>query len=166
MVMKFSPGWQNAKITPIPSDTELTRLRTGKSKSQQKREGISEKCISYQTANNKKREDGKVFLSFFSETDMRNAIQYAHDAFNHDAGVRALLADAIGTVSTVTIDQGTHQEEDRTGGGFKLHFDARRSSDDLCFHMYVGQNTWGGLRIVEVSYNGSAGFKDVTPTRI
>lgn len=152
MTMIFQPGWQNPKLEIIPDDATLGELRAGKSNTQQKKLGISAKDIDYKKENNAKREDGKVFLSIFNETDVRNAIQYAHAAFNNAPEVKALLTMALGSAHTVTIDQGTHQDEDRDSGGFMLHFDARPPSGAPCFHLYVGQNTWGGLRIIKASF--------------
>jgi hypothetical protein len=152
MTIIFQPGWQNPKLESIPDESTLTTLRTGKSNTQQKKEGISVKDIKYKTENNAKRKEGAVFLSIFNETDVRNAIQYAHAAFNNAPDVKGLLTMALGSTHTVTIDQGTHQDEDRNSGGFMLHFDARPPSGMPCFHLYVGQNTWGGLRIIKASF--------------
>jgi hypothetical protein len=160
--MIFTPNWKQPKLTPIADDGTLAARRAGLSKTQQKKQGIHPSQIDYAKKNNAIREAGKLFLTLFDETSVRNCIQKANASFKHDPEVNALLALAIGTQGTVTIDQGTHQDEDVDTGGFKLHFDVRRPSDNLCFHFYIGQNLDGTLKIIEISYMNN-GKIDVHP---
>lgn len=151
MTMTFTPGWEKPKLTTIPDDTELTTRRAGKSGNAQKNEGIHPNQIAYAKKNNALREADAIFLTFFDEPSVRGAVQRAQGDFNHDPAIKQLLADMISPTAATVIDQGTHQAEDRHTGGFKLHFDVRRS-DNLCFHFYTGQNTDGTLKIIEISY--------------
>ena len=138
MTMIFTPGWDTPKLSAVPV------LGANPSNKQVKQK-------TYVENNNQKRLDGAVFLSLFNETDVRNAVQKASTRYRTDPGINTLLADMIGAVVTIKVDQGTHQAEDRHAGGFKLHFDARRP-DNRCFHLYVGQASNGALEIIEISY--------------
>lgn len=150
MTMIFTPGWDQPKLSPVPV---LGPTPTSKQRKNQ----------TYIISNNQKRIDGAVFLTLFNQTDVRNAIQTAHSKFKHEATINTLLNDMIGSVVTITIDQGTHQEEDRSSGGFKLHFDARRP-DNKCFHLYVGQALSGELIIIEISYMNGGTHVEAFPT--
>jgi hypothetical protein len=142
--MTFQSGWNKPKLNVIPV---LGANPTNKQKKQK----------AYLEKNNQKRIDGKIFLEVFGETDMRNAIQMANSKFNNaDGQIKSLLNNMIGSDVLITIDQGTHQAEDVASGGFKLHFDARRPSDNKCFHLYVGQENSGTLILTEVSYMNRA----------
>jgi hypothetical protein len=138
MSMTFTPNWNKPNLAPVPV---LGPTPTNK---QLKNNAYIEK-------NNQKRLDGQIFLTLFSETDVRNAVQKANSKFKQEADINTLLASMIDETTEITIDQGTHQEEDRSSGGFKLHFDARRP-DNKCFHLYVGQATDAKLEIIEISY--------------
>ncbi|MBI5014892.1 MAG: hypothetical protein HZB55_05295 [Deltaproteobacteria bacterium] len=139
MTMIFTPGWNQTKLGVVPILGPTPTKKQIKNKA-------------YIETNNQKRLDGAIFLTLFSETDVRNAIQKAQAKYNSaDVGVKIMLTDMIGSAVTITIDQGTHQEEDVATGGFKLHFDARRP-DNKCFHLYVGQEDSGALKIIEISY--------------
>lgn len=150
-MMTFTPGWEKPKLAVIPTEAELIVRRAGKSGNAQKTEGIHASQIKYAEKNNALREADAIFLTFFDEPSVRGAVQRAQAAFNHDPDIKALLADMISPTAKTVIDQGTHQAEDRHSGGFKLHFDVRRS-DNLCFHFYVGQNPDATLKIIEISY--------------
>lgn len=164
MSIVFTPGWDRAKLAAIPDATTLATQRTGLSGAQQKKQGIHPSQITYAQNNNAKRQMGEVFLTLFNETDVRNAVQKAQSSFNQEASINALLQMMIGNTHTVTVDQGTHQEEDAVGGGFMLHFDARRPGDNLCFHLYVGQNPNGSLKITEISYMSGGNKVTAHPT--
>lgn len=151
MSMVFTPGWEKPKLAVIPDDATLTAQRNGLSGNQQKQLNIHPNQIAYQQKNNALRLADAIFLDFFDETSVRNAIQHAQSRFKHEAQINQLLSDMIAPTPQIRIDQGTHQAEDRTSGGFMLHFDARRP-DNLCFHLYVGQDSIGNLRIIEISY--------------
>ena len=143
MTMVFTAEWNKPKLGVVPvlgPDASNKQIKNRK----------------YIKKNNKLRQNGAIFLTLFGETDVRNAIQKGHSSFNNaDGQVKDLLSKMIGSSETITIDQGTHQEEDLVSGGFKLHFDARRP-DNKCFHLYVAQNNDGTLKIIEISYmNGS-----------
>ncbi|MEX0885052.1 MAG: hypothetical protein WD009_01315 [Phycisphaeraceae bacterium] len=158
-MMTFTLHWQQPKLQAVPDDRTLAQQRQGLSGNQQKKQGIHPSQINYAQQNNQKRLDGQVYLGLFNETEVRNAIQRAQGKFQ-DPGVTQLLLDAIGTAQQITIDQGTHQDEDLASGGFMLHFDARRP-DGKCFHLYVGQNPDGTLKIIEISYmNGQTKVQD------
>ena len=139
MSMTFTAGWNQPKINPVPL--------LGPSPSNKQ---IKNKA--YVESNNQKRLDGAIFLTLFNETDVRGAVQKAQPKFNlADGSVKTLLGDMIGSAVNIVVDQGTHQEEDVDTGGFKLHFDARRP-DNKCFHLYVGQESSGELKIIEISF--------------
>ncbi|HKQ78597.1 MAG TPA: hypothetical protein VJ810_33170 [Blastocatellia bacterium] len=71
--------------------------------------------------------------------------QFLDDAQNSDSG------------TIVTIEQGTHQPEDTTGGGFKLHFTGR-DQNGKAFHFYVQQLNDGALYIPTITYMGKGGL--------
>lgn len=160
----FTPGWDQPKLTAIPSDTELAALRSGKSATQQKKQGISAKDIEYQKKNNEIREAGKVFLTVFSKEEVLGALCRAHNKFTTDGAATALISAANSDTDSVTLDQGTHQDEDVATGGYMLHFDLRRAGDGLCFHLYVAQNSSGGLVVTEVSYMAGSTKMAVHPS--
>lgn len=151
MSMTFVTGWEKPKLAVIPDDTTLDTQRTGLSGNQQKALGIHKNQIEYAKKNNALREADQIFLTFFDEPSVRAAVQKAQSLFKHEAAINTLLTNMIAATPVVTIDQGTHQAEDRSSGGFKLHFDARRP-DGLCFHFYVGQDSDGSLKLIEISY--------------
>jgi hypothetical protein len=151
MTMIFAPGWEKPKLATIPDDATLATQRANLSNGGQRAAGIHPSQIKYAQKNNALREADAIFLTFFDESSVRAAVQKAQTQFKHEATINTLLADMIGAAVTCTVDQGTHQAEDRSGGGFKLHFDVRRP-DRLCFHFYVGQNADGTLKLVEISY--------------
>ena len=159
--MSFTPKWNQSKLATIPTDTELIGLRADKSNTALKKAGLRPEDILYKKQNNALREADSVFLSFFNETNVRNAVQRGQASFKKDADATDLLAVMIGTTEVAVVDQGTHQAEDRTGGGFKLHFDVRRPSDSKCFHFYVGQDSYGVLDITEISYMDGSTSKSV-----
>ena len=138
MPMTFTAGWNKPNLSAVPVLGSTPTNKQVKNKE-------------YVEKNNQKRLDGAVFLTLFNETDVRNAIQKAGGKFKQQAAINSLITDMLGSAAAVTIDQGTHQEEDRDAGGFKLHFDARRA-DNKCFHLYVGQAGDGTLEIIEISY--------------
>ena len=138
MSMTFTPGWNAPKLAPVPV------LGPNPSNKQVKNK-------TYVENNNQKRLDGAVYLTLFAETDVRNAVQKAVARYKKEPAITTLLNDMIGVPVAIVVDQGTHQEEDRDSGGFKLHFDARRP-DNKCFHLYVGQDNSGALDIIEISY--------------
>ena len=139
MTMTFTAGWAQPKLGVVPA---LGANATNKQK----------KNKAYIENNNQKRLDGAIFLTLFNETDVRNAIQQAQGQYNNaHATIKTLLTEMIGSTVSITIDQGTHQAEDADGGGFKLHFDARRP-DNKCFHLYVAQDLTGALKITEISF--------------
>jgi hypothetical protein len=147
MTMNFVTGWEKPKIAPVPV------LGDSPSNKQVKNKAYIEK-------NNQLRLDDAIFLTFFNQTDVRNAVQKAVSRYKKDAAINTLLADMIGSTVVIDVDQGTHQAEDRHSGGFKLHFDARRP-DKKCFHMYVGQDSSGALDIIEISYmNGQTKMEE------
>lgn len=154
MPMVFSPKWLDWDV----NKTKIERLQDlgVRSKGQQKN-------LDYLLSNREKREESQAFLACFNEQAMRSAVQGATSKFKHDTEVNQLLADAIGTTNTITIDQGTHQAEDLPTGGFTLHFDARRS-DNKCYHLYVGQQSSGQLTIISASYKAASGFTHVNAT--
>jgi hypothetical protein len=147
MPMVFAPKWLQWDV----NKTKIEKLQSlgVRSKNQQKN-------LNYLLNNRAKRQESEAFLACFNETDMRSAVQRAVAKFKHDPEVNKLLLDAIGTGVTITIDQGTHQAEDVATGGFMLHFDARRP-DGKCFHLYVGQETNGLLKIISASYKAATG---------
>lgn len=151
MSMTFVSGWEQPKLATIADEASLALQRTGLSGNQQKQRNIHPNQIEYQKKNNALREADAIFLTFFNETAVRNAVQRAQTLFKHEATINQLLTEMISATPVITIDQGTHQAEDRSSGGFKLHFDARRT-DGLCFHFYVGQELDGNLKIIEISY--------------
>lgn len=151
MSMRFVPGWEKPKLTVIPSDADLATRRTGLSGTQQKNQGIHPNQIEYAKKNNALREADQVFLTFFGEASVRAAVQKSQTLFKHEPAVNSLLSNMVALTPEIVIDQGTHQAEDRHGGGFKLHFDARDVAGK-CFHMYVGQDVEGHLQIIEISY--------------
>ena len=150
MSMTFTPGWDAAKLQPVPV---LGPNPTNKQK----------KNKAYIISNNAKRTDGAIFLTLFNETDVRGAIQRANGKYNNEPNIKKLLTDMIGTTTTIVIDQGTHQEEDRSTGGFKLHFDARDTTSK-CYHLYVGQSLNGQLGIIEISYMNGGTKVEAHPT--
>ncbi len=164
MSMIFTAGWNKANLAVIPDAVTLTAQRAGLSGAKQKQQGIHPNQIAYAQSNNARRQLGEVFLTLFNETDVRNAVQKAQSSFNQENNINTLLQMMIGSTHVVTIDQGTHQEEDAVGGGFILHFDARRPGDNLCFHLYVGQNLNGSLKITEVSYMSGGNKVTAHPT--
>lgn len=149
--MVFTATWNKPNLAAVPDENTLNAQRQGLSGNQQKQRGIHPNQIEYAKKNNALREADAIFLTFFNETSVRNAVQRAQSLFKHESTTNTLLTNMIAADPTITIDQGTHQAEDRSGGGFKLHFDARRP-DNLCFHFYVGQEMDGSLSIVEISY--------------
>jgi|SRR5690348_1138673 len=139
MTMTFTPTWNQPKLGTVPVLGPNPTNKQVKNKQ-------------YIESNNQKRLDGAIFLSVFNETDVRNAVQKAQGKFSGaDIEIKTLLTNMIGSTVNITIDQGTHQAEDVSTGGFKLHFDARRP-DNLCFHLYVGQENNGELKLTEVSF--------------
>ena len=102
--------------------------------------------------NRAKRTESAAFLACFTETDVQRAVA----KFKHHAEVNELLLDAIEAGLTITIDPGTHQTEGVATGGFLLHFDARRA-DKKCFHLCVGRETNGQLKIISASYKAATG---------
>ncbi|TMM54146.1 hypothetical protein [Sulfitobacter sabulilitoris] len=152
MTMTFSPGWAAPKIAPVPVLPPNPSNKKIKNRD-------------YIIKNNQKRQDGALFLTFFDETAVRNAVQRAVPKYNSaDGTIKGLLNDMIGSAETITIDQGTHQVEDQDSGGFKLHFDARPASGSPCFHLYVQQSKAGYLIISEVSYMNGGTRVDATPS--
>lgn len=147
MPMVFAPKWLEWDV----NKQKISNLQamTNPSKTKQKQ-------LNYLLKNRAKRMESEAFLACFSETDMRSAVNGALTKFKHDGEVNKLLLDAVGTKVTITVDQGSHQAEDLSTGGFMLHFDARRP-DNKCFHLYVGQETTGALKIISASYKASTG---------
>lgn len=163
MSMIFTPAWNKPKLAVIPDEATLSAQRTGLSGTKQKAQGIHPNQIAYAKKNNALREADAIFLTFFNETNVRNAVQFAQSKFKHESTINTLLTNMISSTPTITIDQGTHQAEDNASGGFKLHFDARRP-DNLCFHLYVGQSATGTLEIIEISYKHSGSRVEAFPT--
>ena len=151
MSMTFTAEWNKPKLHHIPSDSELATQRAGLSKTKQKKAGIDEKTIEYKKTNNALRLGDAIFLSLFNEPNVRSAIQKAQSSFKHEATINSLLTKMIAASPVIEVDQGTHQAEDAASGGFMLHFDAR-DVDKKCFHLYVGQEIDGSLKLIEISY--------------
>ena len=155
MPMVFAPKWLEWNI----NKDKITALQGLTSPSKKK-----QKQLKYLLKNQAKRQLSAPFLACFNETDMRGAVQGGVTQFKHDPEVNKLLNDAIGKSVTITIDQGSHQAEDLASGGFMLHFDARRP-DRKCFHLYVGQESNGRLKIISASYAAGPGnFKHIQAT--
>lgn len=155
MPMVFAPKWMEWDV----NKQKISNLQALTSPSNKKK-----KQLAYLLKNRTKRQESQPFLACFGEADMRSAITSAVSKFKHDSEVNQLLLDAVGKNVTITIDQGTHQAEDLASGGFMLHFDARRP-DKKCFHLYIGQEMNGQLKIIEASYKASTGnFAHVHPT--
>lgn len=136
MTMLFTADWNKPKLTTIPSDAELLAQRVGLSNTKQKKLGIHSTSIDFAKKNNQLRLNGVI---------------------------NSLLSDMLRVDKSITIDQGTHQAEDVDSGGFMLHFNARDSASK-CFHLYVGQNNDGTLKIIEISYMDSGVKKAACPT--
>ena len=107
--------------------------------------------------------DGAIYLTLFNEANVRKSIYGAKQKITSDLNINSLLTDMLSVDKSITIDQGTHQAEDVDLGGFMLHFDARDSTSK-CFHLYVGQNDDGSLKIIEISYMDSGVKKAAYPT--
>lgn len=153
MTLTFKAGWQKPPLQVVPV------LPVAPTNRQQKNHD-------YIVKNNQKRKDGAVFLSFFDENAVRNAVQRANPQFNTANGVvKNLLNGMISATDQVEISQGTHQVEDVTTGGFKLHFDAIPSSGK-CFHLYVQQAKAGYLMISEISYRDNGGIEQAFPSQL
>ena len=105
----------------------------------------------------KKREEGKIFLTCFNQTNVQAAIWRATSRFKSSADANQLLADTMGTDKTITIKQGTHQPENSSvGGGYMLHFDAHSSRNGKCFHLYVGQLASGAVTVTSIAFKPGA----------
>jgi hypothetical protein len=154
MSMTFAPKWLEWDV----NKTKIENLQAlgVRSKGQEKK-------LDYLLKNRAKRQESQAFIACFNETDMRAAVQGAVSKFKHDGEVNQLIMDAVGTGTTITIDQGTHQAEDVATGGFMLHFDARRP-DKKCYHLYVGQETNGSLKVISASYKAATGFAHIQAT--
>jgi len=90
----------------------------------------------------------EAFLKSFDQGAVTKAILAATGSFSPLA--QQMLTDAKNTGgSVVTIEQGTHQAEDTSGGGFKLHFTLRHNGK--AFHCYVGQKNSGELYVTQIT---------------
>jgi len=94
----------------------------------------------------------KAFLETLNESTIRQAFARADNQFS-DYWVKEFIAIANNPSSTQTvrIEQGSHQPENLSGGGFCLHFTGR-DSDSYAFHFYVIQNSSGYPEIIEITY--------------
>lgn len=94
----------------------------------------------------------QAYLDCFDKNSILKAL---HDGIGHFAGqwVRNFLSIATDPYhdDDITIEQGTHQVEDTTGGGFCLHFTGR-DNYGYAFHFYVVQDNGGALIITKITY--------------
>lgn len=110
-----------------------------------------------------KRDQDKIFLTVFNQQNVQAALCRAMSRFKSSADANQLLLDVVSTDKTITIKQGTHQPENASLGGYKLHFDAHSSRNGKCFHLYVGQLTSGAVTITSIAYKPGADYVVATP---
>ncbi|OJX53977.1 MAG: hypothetical protein BGO88_09900 [Flavobacterium sp. 38-13] len=94
----------------------------------------------------------QAFLDTLTESLIVGAFRNARNHFSDHWVLEFIdIATNPGRVEQVSIEQGSHQPEDLTGGGFCLHFTGRDNSG-YAFHFYIIQNLDGTPRIIEISY--------------
>ena len=96
--------------------------------------------------------DYQAFLDSVNQQQVIQALWFAKGRFTHP-WVREILDDASlpEGKDDVIIEQGTHQAENLTGGGFTLHF-TMRNDRGRAYHLYIKQNDTGSIYINEVSW--------------
>lgn len=146
MSLVFDPKWlawdtDASEISKLEKKKEAGTLSEG---GQNKLDGLLDI--------RKKRDQDKIFLTFFNQQNMQAALCRAMSRFKAAPDANQLLLDVVGTDKTITIKQGTHQPENASLGGFKLHFDAHSSRNGKCFHLYVGQLPSGAVTITSIAF--------------
>ena len=95
----------------------------------------------------------QAFLSSFDENTINRALFDSRNKFV-DPWVNKFIdaaMDPFDKKSVVTVEQGSHQAENLSGGGFCLHFTGR-DTDGYAFHFYINQQQNGMPRIFEITY--------------
>lgn len=95
----------------------------------------------------------QAFLSSFDENAINRAVFDAKNRFI-DPWVNKFIDSAMDPFdkkNVVTVEQGTHQTENRGGNGFCLHFTGR-DTYGYALHFYVDQQSSGLPRIFEITY--------------
>lgn len=158
MTLVFAPNWQEWDVRKAQRAAAKAAYAAAPSNKKLKQ-------VTYEKANKAIRKEGAHWLKIADEPSLRAAVQRASANFNDSPEAALLFADAVGEDQTVTITQGSHQDEDSVlGGGFMLHFDAKSSrGTDGTFHLYLGQKMTGQLAIIEVSFMKAGTSVSVLP---